>query len=91
MADMLGLDPGRVSADSALAHRTARGRVYSTLGAGSCFGEIFLFMSLPRSKSVGARTHMDLYSLHKDAFVRYQGHFPIEAEKFVKVVQERQC
>lgn len=67
----------------------ANGRVFATMAEGSFFGEISLFLQLPRSKSVVARTRMELYSLHKDAFVRVQNYFPVEADKFVKVAQQR--
>lgn len=68
---------------------TRGGELINTLHEGSFFGEIALFLDQPRTASVRAREHCDLYALQKDAFQHIVSRYPAIAEKMEGVMNQR--
>lgn len=82
--DMFFISQGTVEVLSQDGHT-----VHNTLGEGEFFGEIALFLNQPRSATVRATDHCDLYRLEKDVFARIVDRFPEIARKIEELVNER--
>ncbi len=65
------------------------GKVVSTLADGDCFGEVGLLMATPRTATVRARTHCDLFVLTKSDFRRILQDYPHFAEDIERLARER--
>jgi glucose-6-phosphate 1-dehydrogenase len=65
------------------------GRVLSTLGDGSFFGEIGLLLSQPRTASIRATTYCDTFVLNRQDFVKVLRDYPQFARSFLEIARDR--
>jgi voltage-gated potassium channel len=63
--------------------------VIATLGDGDFFGEIALFLNLPRTATARAVDYCDLYRLDKEMFNRVIAHFPEVGEQIREKADRR--
>jgi voltage-gated potassium channel len=63
--------------------------VIATLGDGDFFGEIALFLNLPRTATARAVDYCDLYRLDKEMFNRVISHFPEVGEQIREKADRR--
>ncbi|MEW5855149.1 MAG: glucose-6-phosphate dehydrogenase [Myxococcota bacterium] len=66
-----------------------KGEVLATLREGSFFGEIGLVLSQPRTATIRARTHCDLFVLDRGDFHRVLRDHPGRARQIVETAQQR--
>eukprot|EP00126_Sphaerothecum_destruens_P005464 Sdes_comp18791_c0_seq2m9197 len=64
-------------------------QVFSTMKSGDFFGEISLLFSCPRTASIRAATHCDLFVLSKNSFETVLEYYPQIRDKIKNIAQER--
>jgi CRP-like cAMP-binding protein len=65
------------------------GKLVSTLGAGSFFGEIALLLERPRTATVRAKGPCDTFVLEKRDFAKVLRDHPLFAERLAAIARER--
>ncbi|MCB0566242.1 MAG: cyclic nucleotide-binding domain-containing protein [Phaeodactylibacter sp.] len=70
---------------------TADGKtVLSILSDGDCFGEVALFLNMPRTATVIAEDYCDLYALSKNTFKEVTSRYPGFAQKIESIALARE-
>ncbi|MCB0593709.1 MAG: cyclic nucleotide-binding domain-containing protein, partial [Phaeodactylibacter sp.] len=64
--------------------------VFSRLSDGDCFGEVALFLNMPRTATVIAEDYCDMYALSKDPFREVISQYPGFAQTIESIALARE-